>query len=60
VVFLLASQRAQLNAILAVLIFGLVVGVLGHLFRSRTLILTGIAIMGGVSAYFLFVVAKTS
>ncbi len=54
-VLLIASQQSQLHAFLAVLIFGLVVGVFGHITRSRTLILTGILIIGGVSAYFSFV-----
>jgi hypothetical protein len=57
VVLALASQQSQLNAFIVVLVFGLLVGVFGHVIRSRTLILTGIAIIGGVSAYFLVVVA---
>jgi hypothetical protein len=57
VVLVLASQQAQLNALIAVMVFGLVVGVFGHIIRSRTLILTGIIIIGGVSAYFLLVTA---
>jgi hypothetical protein len=57
VVLALASQQSQLNALIVVLVFGLLVGVFGHVIRSRTLILTGIAIIGGVSAYFLVVVA---
>ena len=53
-VLLIASQQAQLHALLAVLVFGLVIGVFGHIVSSRTLILTGILIIGGVSAYFAF------
>jgi hypothetical protein len=34
---------------------GLVIGVLGHLIGSRTLIITGILVIGLVSAYFSFV-----
>lgn len=56
-VLLLASQQSQLNAFVAVLVFGLVVGVFGHIIKSRTLILTGILIIGAVSAYFLVIVA---
>ncbi len=52
---LLASQHAQVTVLVIVLIFGLAVGVLGHLASSRTLILTGILIIGLVSAYFSFV-----
>ena len=36
------------------LVFGLVIGVFGHIISSRTLILTSIIIIGGVSAYFAF------
>lgn len=57
---LLAASQAQLNAFLIALVFGLVIGTFGHIIRSRTLILTGITIIGGVSAYFLFAVAKVS
>ena len=52
---LLASQQSRLNACVAVLIFGLVLGVFGHLIRSRSLIITGILVIGGISAYFSFV-----
>jgi hypothetical protein len=52
---LLASQQSSLNACLAVLIFGLVLGLFGHIVRSRTLIITGILLIGGISAYFSFV-----
>ena len=56
-VLVLASQQSQLTAFIVVLIFGLLVGVFGHLIQSRALILTGILLIGGVSAYFLLVVA---
>jgi hypothetical protein len=55
-VLLIASQHAQLVSLIVVLVFGLVVGVLGHLAQANWLILTGIAIIGGVSAYFLIYV----
>jgi hypothetical protein len=54
VILLIASEQATFHALLAVLVFGVVVGVFGHLIGSRTLILTGILIIGGVSAYFAF------
>jgi hypothetical protein len=50
-----SSQASDLHAALAVLVAGLVIGVFGHIIRSRALILTGIVIIGGVSAYFSFV-----
>jgi hypothetical protein len=55
VILLIASQQSQLHAFVAVLVFGLVIGVFGHIIKSRTLIITGILIVGGVSAYFSFV-----
>ena len=51
---LIASEQATFHALIAVMVFGLVVGVFGHLISSRTLILTSILIIGGVSAYFAF------
>jgi hypothetical protein len=55
VLLLLASQQSRLNAVLAVLIVGLVVGVFGHIIHSRGLIIAGILIIGLVSGYFSFV-----
>jgi purine-cytosine permease-like protein len=49
------SQQADLHATLAALVFGLVLGVFGHIIRARWLILVGILIIGLVSAYFSFV-----
>jgi hypothetical protein len=54
VILLIASEQATFNALIAVLIFGLIIGVFGHIISSKTLILTGILIIGGVSAYFAF------
>jgi hypothetical protein len=54
VILLAASQQATFHALIAVLIFGLVIGVFGHIISSKTLILTAIIIIGGVSAYFAF------
>jgi len=51
---LIASEQTTFHALIAVMVFGLVVGVFGHLISSRTLILTSILIIGGVSAYFAF------
>lgn len=51
-----ASQQSQLHAFVAVLVLGLVIAVFGHIIRSRTLILTGLIVIGGVSAYFAWVV----
>jgi hypothetical protein len=37
---------------------GFLIGIAGHVTRSRTLILTGILIVGAISAIFAFVVGK--
>ena len=42
----------------AVIAVGFVIGITGHLIRSRTLILTGILIIGTVSVIVAFVVGK--
>jgi hypothetical protein len=55
VLLVLATQQAQLAAFIVVLVFGLLVGIFGHIIGSRALILTGILIIGLVSAYFSFV-----
>jgi hypothetical protein len=55
VLLFLASQQSQLTVFVLVLIIGLAVGVFGHIVSSRTLILTGILIIGLASAYFSFV-----
>ena len=50
-----AVQSAHLGVVVAALVFGFVVGVFGHIIHSRTLILTGILVIGLTSAYFSFV-----
>jgi hypothetical protein len=51
----LTAQSSHVGPLIGALGFGLLIGVLGHLSRSRTLILTGILIIGLVSSYFAFV-----
>ncbi len=55
VVLVLAASQSHLVLFSVVLGFGLAVAILGHLMRSRALILTGILVIGLVSAYFSFV-----
>jgi hypothetical protein len=52
---LLAAQQSHLVLFTATLAIGLLIGVFGHIIHSRTLIITGILIIGLVSAYFSFV-----
>ncbi len=56
---LVLAASAHLGPFIAVLVFGLVIGVFGHIIQSRTLIITGILIIGLVSAYFSFVLQPT-
>jgi hypothetical protein len=55
VILVLAVSSSHLGVFTAVLALGLVVGVFGHIIHSRTLIVTGILVIGLVSAYFSFV-----
>ena len=55
VCLILAVQSSHLGAFTAALVAGLAIGIFGHIIRSRTLILTGILVIGLVSAYFSFV-----
>jgi hypothetical protein len=60
VLLLLAVASSHLGVFITALVFGLLVGVAGHIVKSRTLVLTGILIIGGVSAYFSFVLQPGS
>ena len=50
----LAAASSHIGVFTAVLALGLVIGVFGHIIRSRALIITGILVIGLVSAYFSF------
>ena len=52
---LTSSGLGELSAAMAV---GLLIGVFGHIIRSRLLIVLGIAVVGAVSVYFGVFVAK--
>lgn len=54
----LAAVSSKVGPYAAVMGFGFLIGVFGHVIKSRPLILTGIALVGLVSAYFAFFVAK--
>ncbi len=54
-ILVLATQQSQLGTFVVLLVLGLLVGVYGHLIKSRGLIITGILVIGLVSAYFSFV-----
>jgi hypothetical protein len=50
-----AVQSSHLGLVVGTLVVGLLIAVYGHIIGSRTLILTGIVVIGVVSAYFSFV-----
>ena len=51
---IVASLQSDTDATVLALGFGFAVGVIGHLTRSRALILIGILVITVVSAYFAF------
>jgi hypothetical protein len=55
----LAVQSSHLALFSAGLAIGLLVGIFGHIIGSRTLIITGILVIGLLSAYFSFVLQPT-
>ena len=56
--FYYALTSSQLDGFALALLVGVVIGVAGHISRSKTLIVLGILIIGFVSVYFGFFVAK--
>jgi hypothetical protein len=55
-----AVVSSHLGVFIPALIFGVVVGIFGHIIKSTWLIILGIAIIGLVSAYFSFVLQPGS
>lgn|GEM_PF-2141346 len=55
---LLTAATTRIGPYAAVMALGFLIGVAGHVIRSRLLIVTGILIVGAVSGYFAFVVGK--
>jgi hypothetical protein len=53
-----ALSSSGLDAFSVVMAVGLLVGVFGHIIKSRLLIITGILMIGVVSVYFAVFVAK--
>jgi hypothetical protein len=55
---LFALSSSGLGILSIVMVAGLLIGLVGHLARSRPLILVGILVIGAVSVYFGVFVAK--
>jgi hypothetical protein len=55
VLLLYAAQSAHLGAFAGAVGLGFVIGVVGHLTRSRALVIAGIFLIAAASAYFSFV-----
>jgi hypothetical protein len=53
-----ALTSSGLGALSAIMAVGLLIGVFGHIIRSRLLIVIGIGVVGAVSVYFGVFVAK--
>ena len=53
-----AAAATGIGPYAAVMGFGFLIGVFGHVIRSRMLILTGILIVGALSVYVVFGLAK--
>jgi hypothetical protein len=58
VILVLAALPTSPGPYAAVMAAGFLIGIAGHVIRSRMLILTGILIVGAVSAIFAFGVGK--
>jgi hypothetical protein len=56
--FFYALSSSGLDALAAAMAVGLLIGVIGHVIRSRVLIVVGILVIGAVSVYFGVFVAK--
>ena len=56
--FFYALSSSSLNALVAAMAAGLLIGIIGHVTRSRFLIVLGILVLGAVSVYFGVFVAK--
>ena len=54
-----AVRSSHLGLFAAAIALGFVIGVFGHIIRSRTLIITGILVIGLVSAYYVFALQPT-
>jgi hypothetical protein len=54
-VLIVAAESAQTTLFAVVLAFGFLVGVFGHIIKSRPVIITGIALVGLVSVFFVLV-----
>ncbi len=52
-----AVAQNEIDVILALIVVGAVIGVFGHIIKSKPLIITGILTIAVVSAYFEFFVA---
>jgi hypothetical protein len=50
-----ATQAPHLGGFVAAALFGVLIAIAGHLFRSRTLVITGLLVIAAVVVYFSFV-----
>ena len=51
----LTVRASHLGAFAALVALGFVIGIVGHIVRSRTMVITGILVIGMVTAYYTLV-----
>jgi dolichyl-phosphate-mannose--protein O-mannosyl transferase len=54
-VLALTVRASHLGAFAALVALGFVIGIAGHIVRSRTMVITGILVIGMVTAYYTLV-----
>ena len=54
-----AVRSSHLGLFAALTALGFLIGIFGHIIKSRTLIITGILVIGIVSAYYVFALQPT-
>jgi hypothetical protein len=54
-----AVRSSHLGVFAAATALGFLIGIFGHIIKSRTLIITGILVIGAVSAYYVFALQPT-
>lgn len=54
-----AVRSSHLTVFAIATALGFLIGIFGHIIKSRTLIITGILVIGAVSAYYVFALQPT-
>jgi hypothetical protein len=54
-----AVRSSHLGVFAVAIALGFLIGIFGHIIKSRTLIITGILVIGIISAYYVFALQPT-